>query len=214
MQKITPTEYQSLIKSCQVIEKDAYGEKVLLNPEGMYIKIFRRKRFLTSALVYPYAQRFKRNAAKLHARKIPTVSVYKCAHCPEPARDLVWYKPVEGQTLREYCTHQNPGLIMEDLGAFVAHLHKAGVLFRSLHWGNIIVQPDSSFALIDIADMRWSKRPLNSSQRQRNFRHFLRYKCDQEQFSAHIRKFCAGYAATSGIGAQTCQEWGEQVIHL
>ncbi|EAT16153.1 toluene tolerance protein [Desulfuromonas acetoxidans] len=207
MEKITPQEFQRLIRSCQVLEKDGHGEKVLRRHDGIIIKIFRRKRFLSSALLFPYAQRFSRNALKLWAFDIPTIRVVKCGHCPNPARDLVWYQPVEGQTLRDYAREQSLEPLMEQLGAFVATLHDNGVLFRSLHWGNIIVQPDGAFGLIDIADLRCGRRALSVKQRQRNFHHLLRYKEDRSQFFELIDLFCQGYAERSGFADETCRQW-------
>ncbi|MBF0645931.1 hypothetical protein [Desulfuromonas acetoxidans] len=121
MEKITPQEFQRLIRSCQVLEKDGHGEKVLRRHDGIIIKIFRRKRFLSSALLFPYAQRFSRNALKLWAFDIPTIRVVKCGHCPNPARDLVWYQPVEGQTLRDYAREQSLEPLMEQLGHLWRH---------------------------------------------------------------------------------------------
>lgn len=135
-QKILPEEYQALVQSCQIIEKDAYGEKVLRSNDGIFIKIFRRKRLLSSALVYPYAHRFIHNAKNLSTLGIPTVRVIKCAHCSNPARDIVWYEPIQGMTLREFCRKENPASLMRSFGEFIAHIHETGILFRSLHWGN------------------------------------------------------------------------------
>jgi tRNA A-37 threonylcarbamoyl transferase component Bud32 len=212
-QKILPEEYQALVQSCQIIEKDAYGEKVLRSNDGIFIKIFRRKRLLSSALVYPYAHRFIHNAKNLSTLGIPTVRVIKCAHCSNPARDIVWYEPIQGITLREFCRQENPASLMRSFGEFIAHIHETGILFRSLHWGNIIVQPDSSFGLIDIADMSFKKRPLNTLQRQRNFYHLLRREYDQEKLMLHIEPFCSGYATRSDIYTHICRKWVEAALH-
>ncbi len=207
MEKISPQEFQHLVRSCQVLEKDGHGEKVLRRHDGIIIKIFRRKRLFSSALLFPYAQRFSRNALKLWALDVPTVRVVKCAHCTNPARDLVWYQPVEGQTLRDVARRESVDEMMESLGDFIADLHDHGVLFRSLHWGNIIVQPDGSFGLIDIADLRCGRRALTPAQRQRNFHHLLRYKEDRSRFLDLIDLFCRGYAARSGLGEEHCRQW-------
>ncbi len=207
MEKITPQEFQRLIRSCQVLEKDGHGEKVLQRHDGIIIKIFRRKRLLSSALLFPYAQRFSRNALKLCALDIPTVRVIKCGHCPDPARDLVWYQPVEGVTLRDYARQNSLEPMMASFGAFIAELHEGGVLFRSLHWGNVIVQVDGSFGLIDIADLRCGRRALSVKQRQRNFHHLLRYDEDRDQFFELMDQFCQGYAEHSGLSSEACRHW-------
>lgn len=63
-------------------------------------------------------------------------------------------------------------------------LHNKGVLFRSMHFSNIIVQPSGRFALIDVSDMRHSCfGKLLPWQRARNFRHIFSYNQDRELIS-------------------------------
>jgi len=54
------------------------------------------------------------------------------------------------------------------------------VYFRSLHFGNVVLTPDNTLGLIDIADLRCQKRTLSDSKRLRNFAHLLRYKEDRQ----------------------------------
>jgi RIO-like serine/threonine protein kinase len=54
-------------------------------------------------------------------------------------------------------------------------LHGAGIYFRSLHLGNIVVTPDNEMGLIDVADMRFLRAPLNAELARRNLQHFARY---------------------------------------
>ncbi|MEA3545590.1 MAG: toluene tolerance protein, partial [Thermodesulfobacteriota bacterium] len=175
MEKISVAAYADLIQSCKVLEKDGHGEKVLLADNGQIIKIFRRKRLLSSALFFPYVRRFASNAKRLQRLDIHTITVLKFAHCCQPKRDLVWYEPIAGETLRNYCQLEKSELIIETLARFVAELHQKGILFRSLHWGNIIVAVDLSLGLIDIADIRFYRQSLSPTLRQRNFSHLLRY---------------------------------------
>src|SRR5690606_7954122 len=65
--------------------------------------------------------------------------------------------------------------LARQLGEFIARLHQQGVMFRSLHLGNILLDDDGQLGLIDIADMRCWPWPLNRWQRARNFVHFFRY---------------------------------------
>lgn len=97
---ITLSNYNSLIDRCIVIERDAYGEKVLSAPDGQYIKIFRTKKRLSTAALRPYALRFQSNAEKLACLGIPTVQVHSVSYCPENRRYLVEYRPLDGETLR------------------------------------------------------------------------------------------------------------------
>jgi tRNA A-37 threonylcarbamoyl transferase component Bud32 len=206
MEEISADAYTALVRSCRVLEKDGSGEKVLLADDGLIIKIFRRKRLFSGALVYPYARRFSANAARLARQGILTVDIVKLGHCPQPRRDLVWYKPVAGDTLRDYCLLKGIGSVINRLARFVAELHDKGILFRSLHWGNIIVTDDLSLGLIDIADMRFSRRALSIKQRQRNFRHMLRYTVDSDFFYSVADEFWSVYQQAAQLSDDQCRQ--------
>jgi hypothetical protein len=66
------------------------------------------------------------------------------------------------------------------LARYLAQLHDKGVYFRSIHFGNIIVDEAGAFALIDVADTRFKGRSLGNGERARNFRHLLRYPEDRQ----------------------------------
>jgi len=206
MEKISAADYAALITSCKVLEKDGYGEKVLLSPDGLIIKIFRLKRFFSGALLYPYVRRFATNAKRLRQRNIHTVNIVKIGRCRQPKRDLVWYQPIVGETLRDYCQSHGIELVVEKLAQFIAELHHKGILFRSLHWGNIIVMDDLTLGLIDIADFRFYSKPLTVTQRQRNFHHMLRYAVDREFFEQIADEFWSYYRAAANLSAVHSQQ--------
>ena len=81
IKKITQKHYQQLIKDADIIEKDVFGVKVLDTKKGEMIKLFRRKRLLSTALFKPYAVRFVDNAKQLTALGIPTITVNKLFWC-------------------------------------------------------------------------------------------------------------------------------------
>ena len=181
MKRIDLEAYQQILASATVLERDAYGEKVLRLPDDRLVKLFRRKRWLSSALLFPYALRFVRNAARLKALQIPTVKVVDLAHCAAAQRHLVTYEPLPGETLRTVLRDPATALVSEidSLARFVAQLHEKGVYFRSVHFGNIIVLPDGcTLGLIDVADMVVRRGTLPVRERLRNFRHMLRYAED------------------------------------
>lgn len=183
---ISLAEYQTLVAQSQVIERDHYGEKVLIAPDGSFIKIFRTKKLLSTAIFRPYALRFRSNAEKLARLGISTVQVHSVSYCPENRRHLVEYRPLAGETLRAVLREGGEVVpLLARFARFLAELHRRGVFFRSIHFGNIIVQPESGeFGLIDIADMRIRSRPLGAVARARNFRHFLRYPEDVRALAA------------------------------
>lgn len=182
MKRITLASYRQMLASATVLEGDAYGEKVLQLADGRMVKLFRRKRWLSSALIFPYARRFTRNAQKLAALQIPTVTVVDLAWCAAVRRHLVTYQPLPGETLRQVLRCQATDVraqLLRMLAGFIAQLHEKGVYFRSVHFGNIIVLPDrNGLGLIDVADLAVRRKGLSSGERLRNFRHLLRYAED------------------------------------
>jgi tRNA A-37 threonylcarbamoyl transferase component Bud32 len=169
LQTLSHDAYLALRASATVVERDLHGEKVLRLEDGNYLKLFRRKRLLSSAAWYPYAQRFADNAAELRQRGIPCPEVVDVFRIAGFSRDAVRYIPLAGRTLRQVIeTDATPQDLPEKLGRFVARLHESGIYFRSLHLGNILLTPSGALGLIDVADLRTQSRALDSNQRKRN----------------------------------------------
>jgi hypothetical protein len=170
--KISKTTYLALRDDAEVVEKDGHGEKVLRRTDGTYLKLFRRKRFFSSAALVPYATRFERNTSALTARDIPCPEVIGVFRVEEIDRDVVHYHPLPGVTLRE---KQRRGLSDQEatdlrlkFNHLVRRLHDAGIYFRSLHLGNVVLTPEGRLGLIDISDLRVHRRPLSRFWRERN----------------------------------------------
>ncbi len=84
---------------------------------------------------------------------------------------------------------------MEQFGELLAKLHASGIYFRSVHLGNVLVQPDGQLGLIDLADMRISHFALSLHKRQRNLKHMRRYADDQKWlFEENYDALKAGYS--------------------
>lgn len=201
MPQVDPS-FQSLTHDAEVIEADAHGPKVLLLSDGSYLKVFRRKRLLSSALWSPYAQRFADNATKLKALGIPCPSVLRVYHFAIINTHVVHYLPLPGQTLRHVIRHTTDArdlhTLRQQLGPFVASLHEQGVYFRSIHLGNVILGDDGRLGLIDIADMKIHRCKLSSAHRKRNLAHLLRYAEDCAWLLADGgRAFAQAYTAVS-----------------
>ncbi len=180
MQTLEHDDYLALRADARVLEFDRHGDKVLHLADGSYLKLFRRKRLLSSAAWYPYAKRFADNALALAERHIPCPVVIDLYRIPSVGRDAVRYKPLEGRTLRQLIrSGDDTSRLREQLGRFVAHLHEAGVYFRSLHLGNIVLTPGGELGLIDIADLRAGWRPIPPHRRRRNLQHLLRDEQDR-----------------------------------
>ncbi|MCF7534517.1 lipopolysaccharide kinase InaA family protein [Pseudomonas petrae] len=180
MHPMEHSAYLALRENATVLEADGSGDKVLLLEDGTILKLFRRKRLISSALLFPYAQRFADNIDALKKRAVPCPEVIATYRIASISRDAVRYTPLPGLTIRQVLKeHGESAPLRAELGTFIAHLHDRGVYFRSLHLGNVILTPESKLGLIDISDMKCQRRGLSDSKRLRNFQHLLRYKEDR-----------------------------------
>lgn len=170
-------DFLALKANAEVLEGDAYGEKVLRLADGTMLKLFRRKRLITSAAWFPYAQRFAANAEALREKGIPVPRVIAALRIPSVKRDAVHYHPLEGVTLRSLIRQGLPPETELELKrrftGFVIRLHALGIYFRSLHLGNVILTPSGEFGLIDFSDLRIYRRPLPGFMRRRNIQRML-----------------------------------------
>lgn len=190
-------DYQILVEKAQTLEADGHGPKVLRLRDGSFLKLFRRKRWLSSALLRPYALRFAENAARLMALDIPAPEVIGTYQIDSIARSAVHYRPLPGITLRqalEGAGADEQEALVRRMGNLLARLHRAGVYFRSLHLGNVLLLPDDSLGLIDIADLSWQGSALSIIKRKRNLKHISRYPQDRQWlFNQHRLALLEGY---------------------
>ncbi|MGE8067179.1 toluene tolerance protein [Pseudomonas sp. NPDC089569] len=168
---------KNLIGGAKVLEADSFGPKVYLLQNGNILKLFRRKRFFSSALFRPYSKRFIDNALELEKLGVPTLQVLQYYRLESPGMTAVLYQPLPGETLRQIAGKEGftwPQAL-PDLAGLIRNLHQSGIYFRSLHLGNIVVTPDNRMGLIDVADMRFLRGPLPRHLIKRNLQHFARY---------------------------------------
>jgi hypothetical protein len=192
---ISANELDQIVDSAELIVADSMGPKVMKLDNGNIIKLFRRKRLLSSALFAPYAIRFTNNAFKLKALDIPTITPSTLLYCRQRKMHIIEYQPLEGELLRGLLKNSTDDKLFTITAEFIAELHNKGVYFRSLHFENIIYH-DGRPGLIDIADMKIYPGPLSHSLRKRNFQHFMRYPADaalingfgQDKFEAIYQK--------------------------
>lgn len=199
---LSDAQLESLCKQAEILEQDANGLKVLKLQDGNILKMFRVKRWWSSAQLYAYSRHFCRNAARLAARGIPTVSIQARYKLASPGLTAVLYQPLQGRTLRQVAGAEGLGAELPGrLGAFVAILHRQGIYFRSLHLGNVVLTPAGDLGLIDIADLSILPFPLTAHRRLRNFRHLCRLRPDRLSLGADgWRRFVDAYCAASAWG--------------
>lgn len=164
LKQLNEAEYQSLREGASVLEADGMGDKVLQLADGNILKLFRRKRLISSALYSPYAKRFAQNAIKLAQIGIAVPEVLLVMRISSIQRDAVLYKPLQGITLRQIAEQEVPEdkhrELRTKLSNLVVHLCRHGMYFRSLHTGNVIVMENGQLGLIDFSDMRFYPFPL------------------------------------------------------
>lgn len=193
-QHIDQTTYEDLREGGTVIEKDFYGDKVIRLADGNYIKLFRRKRIFSSALLFPYAKRFVSNAEKLKRLNITTVTPLALYWLPHIKRTAVHYVPVAGETLRALTKEAaDPTPILINFAKFLADIHHKGIYFRSVHLGNVVVTTNNNFALIDIADLKFFHKPLSERQQKRNMKHLLRPTEDHWLLMPNLKPITSSY---------------------
>jgi tRNA A-37 threonylcarbamoyl transferase component Bud32 len=202
LKKIDKAAYQTMVAEGEVLESEAKIPKVILLPERRILKLFRRKRLLSSQMWITHAARFVRNAKSLHNMGIPTVEIVSTFNIPSIERQAVLYKMREGDTLRNWLETNSAEdclIMMDQLGIFVGKLHHRGILFRSIHLANLVVQPDGTLCLIDIADVGFRLHgSLSVSQRIRNFHHMNRHEIDQKHLSGMSgERFMKSYLSAS-----------------
>ncbi len=202
MKTIHNHELDKLIAAGNILEEDSHGPKVVLLSQERYLKIFYQKNALSMAKLRSRAKQFSANAKKLKKRAITTVGILDVFRTHSPRRDCVCYHGIPGKTVRQVlASTTDKAELSYQLGQYVAQLHDAGVMFRSLHMGNIIQLEDGSFGLIDIADMRINVFSLHRSQRKRNFQHVFRYHQDRDAID--LAAFEAGYLASCPLRQHT-----------
>ncbi|WP_019339921.1 O-antigen ligase family protein [Stutzerimonas stutzeri] len=195
-------QLNELLQTARVIEEDGHGVKVAELADGNYLKLFRRKRMVSSALWSPPSRRFAENAKQLQSLGVTVPSIDCFIRIPSARLEGIIYRPLPGDTLRNHWRNLGDTERDQDIrqfGAFLGQLHQLGIYFRSLHLGNVLKQPDGSLGLIDVADMIISQHALSSSKRRRNLTHMLRYREDSQWLTVqHISALTSGYADQCG----------------
>ncbi|WP_236033076.1 lipopolysaccharide kinase InaA family protein [Pseudomonas schmalbachii] len=205
MKNLSEAELDALLLGAQTIEEDGLGLKVARLSNGDFLKLYRRKRLLSSALWSPPARRFARNAERLRQLGIAAPMIEALLLIPSRNLNAVQYHPLPGDTLRSYWRGLDASareLGVEQFGAFLGQLHQLGVYFRSLHLGNVLKLPEGELGLIDLSDMKIENRPLASWKRRRNLQHILRYREDSDWLlRQHREAWIRGYASICGNSA-------------
>ena len=179
LRRLSPAAFEELIRGAGVVTRDSGGPKLLRRRDGRMVKVFRRRRLISSSVIWPVALRFCRAARRLAALGVPSVTVEAAYRVPEVARHAVVYPEIQGTTLRDAIADpERRDVLLDRFARFLADLHAKGVYFRAIHFGNVVVREDGNCALVDISECRFRRAPLRLGLRARNFRPFFSYEED------------------------------------
>lgn len=181
-----------------------FGRPALLahtDAEGRMLmtKVWHRRELVSSDLVMPYYQRFRRALVRLSALDVPVPRYRAHGRVLGTGTRFVVYEPLVGRPLRD-CYD---AVDIPRLAEFVCALHARGVYFRGLHLGNVILGHDGGLGLIDVQDIRFRTRPLGRRRRERNLGILCSHPSDlgymqkghwSELVMAYCR--CAGFSVT------------------
>lgn len=172
------------------------------------IKRFRRKPGLTSDLISPYVSRFVKNARRLRDRGIGAPEIIGQARDGLFGDAYLVYERVPGRPASDL----GDSLAPETMGNVYASLHQAGVLFRSLHLSNILLQEAGEFGLIDITDVKFDSPPLPIGDRAKNLGYAWSHPRDAEYFTdERLSAIIQAYVEASKLEGAEATQFDEAV---
>lgn len=218
MQHLSLSAFQNLTHDSEILTSELLDgqirPKVLQLKDRSILKLFRIKRLLTSARLIPYAARFQRNVASLEALAVQTVAITGTYRIPSIDRTAVHYWPLVGVTLRDHSKTAAISVpLARQIGEFYLFLHDKGVYFRSIHFNNIIITPESRLGLIDVVDMQFHKKPLSLSRRIRNLRHLFRDTGDVIKMAPVRSSFIEAYCRSANLGKKNAVRFSDHFEH-
>lgn len=158
---------------------------VVIHPDGTITKLWlRKKRLFSSYRFRSYAQRFVDNAAVLASKNIKVPEILDHAVVEGGHISVVIYRALPGNSIRDLLKTSPERVDIPALSRYILMLHEKGIFFRSIHLGNIILLPDSSYGLIDITDVRYYKKPVPLRRRAINLATPMRYIEDTNRMEA------------------------------
>ncbi len=205
LQPLDRASFSHWITAATVLKTGDHGPKVLQLPDGSFLKLYRRRRLLSTGLWLSSAERFANNARGLQGLGIPVPRVLGLYQLDAPYRSVVHYQPLPGLTFRELLQQAAAATapaaaqqwVLHEMAGFIRRLHDLGIYFRAPHPGNLVRTQDQGCGLIDFSDLRRYGRPLSLGQRQRNIKHIFRNRKDWAGMSAatlqdFVQQICPG----------------------
>jgi hypothetical protein len=205
--RLGPGQLTQLLERGQVLEYKYFGSPSIVRIEGMVpmiVKLWHPKPGLSSDRLFPYSNRFRKNARLLRERNLAAPKVVGWG-VVEPGRiRFVTYQEIAGQPLREVC----PDIDLDGFARYLVELHDSVVDFRSLHLGNVLQCAGAGYGLIDVTDCSFRSRPLAMRRRMKCLSRMCGHGQDTQYFSngrwsdlvsAYCRAMNIGLEATTRV---------------
>lgn len=209
MNTITQSELDALCASGQAIDSKGGYPAVVLHPDGSVTKIWaRKKKWLSTSKLYPYAKRFIKNAQQLSARGITVPAIQKYAKLKGSHVRIVTYQGIEGESIRELLAKNPQQIDMKSLCQYILHLHEKGILFRGMHFGNIVQLDEGGYGLIDFTDVCFFRKPVPLLRRAANIAFPIRYRQDAKAIKkAGLPRFRKTYMSLLNLEKQNKKQF-------
>lgn len=173
--------------------------RVLRTKDEQVIKVFRRRKILTSGLWAPPAKRFQENAARLLTLGVCAPKVNQYLYCPQQHTHIILYPILPGQDLRALVAQRGIEALAR-LPMFLSHLHHLGIYFRAIHLGNILRINEEQLGLIDLSDLAFKSRSLRIWERGRNLAHLFNNRDDEDNLQQFgVSRFMKEYVVAAKL---------------
>lgn len=200
MRSVSQAEFEQISAGAKVLERQQEGPSALRSVDGCIIKIWRRGGVLSSDRLRPYSKRFAENCQRLNANGIPAPKVKDRFRVRETGEHVLIYPLLPGRPLVDLA--EQGELPINQLADFYAELHGKGILFRSIHLGNVLLLDEGRMGLIDVTDCSFYQRPLGLKLRGINLAYAWSYRGDHVHFDAAVReRMWARYVDQAGLDA-------------
>jgi len=185
IKRVNRDTYEMMYQNSKQFAGNAKIDRLRITANNNIVKIFRPRKVFSSSTLFPPANRFFKNSIRLKKLGIDAVDVKRVYYYKMKQEHYAIYPLIEGEELRNVLRNTDRlDVELQMLADYLAMLHQKGVFFRAMQLGNILVDKNRNFVLIDYSDMRFSKRPLGLIKRVRNMHQLLRHRKDREFFSS------------------------------
>ncbi|MCP5538271.1 MAG: hypothetical protein H7A51_18815 [Akkermansiaceae bacterium] len=215
MKQMTTQELDSLCRNGTAIDSQGGYPCVVIHPDQTITKIWAiKKRFFSSNTLSHYATRFVNNAARLAALGIRVPEILEHAKVENSHIRVVKYKSLPGKSMRELLKEDPDQVDIPDLCRFIFSLHELGILYRSIHLGNIIQTAPGEYGLIDFTDVKFYNKPVPLLRRAANLAFPLRYDKDAKRIKkAKLPKILKSYLALLKLDKAHKKEFKQHFKH-